>query len=244
MTKNIPFLLVFIIFLTVFQVKSKSIDTLKIDNSKSVLKKSIMPLSLIGLGIIVNKSNFEKEFQIDIRNKVGNSYANSIDDYLLAVPIVEMYAADIIGVKSKNHWFDQTKYMLISNVISSGITNRLKVLTKKIRPSGDENAFPSGHTTIAFTNAAVLFNEFKDSSLGLAYSGYAFATLTGGFRIANNKHWISDVLVGAGIGILVTHLVYHFEPLKRFNPFKKNKEIVLAPQFIENKLGMYFSYKF
>ena len=87
------------------------------------------------------------------------------------------------------------------------------------------NAFPSGHSTIAFTNAAVLQNEFQETSTVYAYSGYAFAATTGVFRMLNNKHYVSDVLVGAGIGILVTQLVYHFEPLKNFNPFKKSKNI-------------------
>ncbi|WP_111709543.1 phosphatase PAP2 family protein [Lutibacter citreus] len=226
---------------TVFQSKAAALDTI---HSKSFFKKSIIPLSLVGLGVFLNKSNFEKDFQVDLRNKIGNSYNTKIDDYLLHVPIAQMYIADLMGVKSKNHWFDQTKYLLISNVISSGITNKLKTITKKARPNGAEHAFPSGHTTIAFTNATVMFNEFKEASPVLAFSGYAFAAATGSFRVVNNKHWISDVLVGAGIGIIVTQIIYHFEPLKRFNPFKKNDNIVIVPQISENNYGMYFSYKF
>jgi membrane-associated phospholipid phosphatase len=45
---------------------------------------------------------------------------------------------------------------------------------------------------------------------------------------------MSDVLVGAGIGIVVTQLVYYFKPLKNFNPFKKTKGVAIAP-FIDNK---------
>jgi len=59
----------------------------------------------------------------------------------------------------------------------------------------------------------------------------------------NNKHYVSDVLVGAGIGILVTQLVYHFEPLKNFNPFKKSKGISFFPQYKENTYGFYFKYE-
>jgi len=216
-------------------------DTLK---SKKIFKKSIVPLSLIGLGIITNKSKFEKTFQKDLRKRVGENYENKIDDYLLFVPIVQMYSADILGVKSKNHWFDQSKYLLFSNLISSGITNRIKRLTKKTRPNGSNHAFPSGHTTIAFTNATVLYNEFKETAPILAYSGYAFATATGSFRMLNNKHWVSDVLVGAGIGILVTEFVYHFEPLKSFNPFKKSDRITFIPTISNDNYGLYFTYNF
>lgn len=232
---------IFLFLSTLFHINAQSLDTLK---SKVIFKKSIIPISLIGLGVLVNKSNFENNFQADIRNMVGNNYESRIDDYIIFAPIAEMYVADILGLKSKNHWFDQSKYLFISNLVASAITFQLKVMTNKTRPDGSQQSFPSGHTTIAFTNAAVLFNEFKETSPALAYSGYAFATATGAFRIANNKHWVSDVLVGAGIGMLVTELVYYFEPLKNFNPFKKSENISLIPQFNEGKYGFYFTYQF
>jgi membrane-associated phospholipid phosphatase len=61
--------------------------------------------------------------------------------------------------------------------------------------------------------------------------------------MVNNAHWLSDVLVGAGIGILVTKLVYHFEPFKKFNPFKKSKNITFIPQIKERSYGFYFAYQ-
>jgi len=191
------FYLVVIALLLSFNCKSSSLDTVK---SKDLFGKSIIPLSLIGLGIITNKSKFENKLQVDLRKRVGENYENRIDDYILIAPVVQMYTADFLGVKSKNHWFYQSKYLLFSNLISSGITNRLKRLTKKIRPNGSNHTFPSGHTTIAFTNVTVLYNEFIDTSHLLAYSGYAFAIGTGTFRMLNNKHWVSDVLVGQELG--------------------------------------------
>jgi len=218
-----------------------SITTIK--KQRTLLHKSIVPLSLIGVGLVVNNSQFEKNLETDLRNSVGNDYQTPIDDYLLFVPIVQMYAADAFGMKAKNHWFDQTKFLIISNVVSTGISELLKTTITKTRPDGDPNSFPSGHSTIAFTNAAVLQNEFQETSTVYAYSGYAFAATTGVFRMLNNKHYVSDVLVGAGIGILVTQLVYHFEPLKKFNPFKKSKDISFFPQYKENTYGFYFKYE-
>jgi membrane-associated phospholipid phosphatase len=224
------------------QTTFKVTDSLK---KNSVFKKSIIPLSLISLGVLVNKSSFEKRLQTDIRNAVGNNYELKIDNYLQFAPILELYGAGILGVKAKNHWFDQTKNLFISNVASSTITFFLKKLTGKMRPNGrGYRSLPSGHTTFAFTNATVLYLEFKESSPVLAYSGYAFATTTGAYRMINNKHWFSDVLVGAGIGILVTKLVYHFEPFKNFNPFKKTKNITLIPEINDDNYGVYFSYSF
>lgn len=240
-------LIVLIVFLSSNITYGKKTSNNKIsDSTKTVtlLKKSIIPVTLIGLGVLANKSNFEKQLQVDLRNKVGNNYEFRIDDYLLHVPIVEMYTADALGIKANNHWFDQTKYLLISNLISYSLTYGLKRITNKTRPNGLPHSFPSGHTSFAFTNATVLYNEFKDSSPVLAYSGYAIATTTGAFRMINNKHWLSDVLVGGGIGILVTELVYHFEPFKNFNPFKKSQNITFIPQINNDNYGVYFAYNF
>lgn len=228
-------------------VKNNDSIQLKIDvypkKSRTLLQKSIVPASLIGMGLLINNSNFEQNLHSDLRDKVGSDYEFLIDDYILFVPIVQMYTADALGMKAKNHWFDQSKYLFISNVISTSISELLKSTITKTRPDGtDGSSFPSGHSTIAFTNAAVLQNEFQDTSPVFAYSGYAFAATTGVFRMLNNRHYLSDVLVGAGIGVLVTQLVYHFEPFKNFNPFKKSKDISFFPQYKENTYGFYFKY--
>jgi len=211
---------------------------------KSLIKTEILPASLIGAGSIISGSQFEKNLQTNLRNTVGNTYEFRIDDYMQYAPIAELYIADMCGVKAKNHWFDQTKYLIISNVITASITHGLKYITLKTRPSGGMYSFPSGHTTLAFTNASVLYHEFNETSPLLAYSGFAFSMATASFRMINNKHWLSDVMVGAGIGLLVTHLVYHFEPLKNFNPFKKDLKITIIPQFDDHNPGLYAAYQF
>ncbi len=240
--------IVFILFLNLWNASGQSLNNININaspkfadtvKSKSIFKKSIVPVSLIGLGILANHSHFERKFQTDLRNKVGENYNLPIDDYLQFVPVAEMYIADIYGIIPKNHWFDQTKYLFISNLISSTITHGLKRITQKIRPNGSPYSFPSGHTTFVFTNATVLYSEFEDTSPILSYSGYAFATTTGAFRMINNKHWLSDVLVGAGVGILVTKMVYHFEPFKNFNPFKKVKRMSIVPVIDGKNYGVY-----
>lgn len=240
--KNKIVLIISIIILGILPANSQTKDSLR---TKKLLINSIAPVALITSGIIINNSNFEKQFQEDIRNRVGNDYHNPIDDYAQYVPIAELYIADILGVKSKNHWFDQTKYLFISNLISGIITHGLKNTVNKTRPDGSgNNSFPSGHTSFAFTNATVLFYEFQDTSPLLAYSGYAFSTATATFRVLNNRHWVSDVLVGAGIGMLVTNLVYYFEPLKSFNPFLGSDKFTLVPVMDRGKYGAYFSYAF
>jgi len=240
MNYKTPILALILLFVSI-NTKAQNSDSI---NSKKIYKKAIIPTTLISIGVLVNGSQFEQNLQTDLRNRVGNDFEFSIDDYAQYIPIAEMYIADIMGVKSKNHWFDQTKYLFISNLISAGITHGLKNIINKTRPNGSEHSFPSGHTNLAFTNASVLYHEFQESAPILAYSGYAFAITTGTFRMLNNKHWLSDVLVGAGIGIAAVELVYYFEPFKNFNPFTKSENISLIPYANDNNYGFYFSYKF
>jgi len=243
---SIKLLIVLTFLLSICNAKGQTLNASNNDSIKSVslLKKSIVPASLIGLGIIVNNSSFEKKFQTNLRNKVGKNYELRIDDYLQYAPVVELYTADLLRIKAKNHWFDQTKYLLISNLISATITHSLKTITQKERPNGGLHSFPSGHTTFAFTNACVLYNEFHETAPVLAYSGYAFAATTASFRMINNKHWMSDVIFGAGIGILSVELAYYFEPFKNFNPFLKTKNITIVPHIGSDNYGFYFSYVF
>ena len=210
----------------------------------SLLKKVAIPSVLIIGGISLNKSVFEKDLNRDMRNKVGNDYEFRIDDYIQYVPIAEMYIADAVGIKARNHWFDQTKNLAFSNLFTAIAIQSIKRGMNKTRPNGSGYSFPSGHTATAFTSATVLYHEFKETNSVLAYSGFAFATTTGTFRMLNNAHWFSDVLAGAGISILMTNLVYHIEPLKNWNPFKKSDNLSLIPYFNENETGIYLTKRF
>lgn len=217
-------------------------------SQKSFLKQSIVPLTLIGTGLIVNYSNGflgKENLQEEIQNRFPDFETNA-DDFLLFVPALTMYTADLFKVKSKNDVFTQTKYLVIAGLANNLITIGLKNLTKEDRPNDWVHySFPSGHTSNAFVMATVLHHEFIDSSPWLAYSGYLFATTTGVLRVLNNKHWVSDVLVGAGIGILVTDLVYRFEPLKNWNPFKnKNSQVFVSPSYNNNRVGLYANIQF
>lgn len=224
------------------------LDSLSLDHKKGAMKvqEFVVPGSLIVVGSLLSGSHLEKEIKNSFHDGSENSidFSLPIDDLMQYVPAVEIYAADLIGVDAKNHWFDQTKYLILANLVTAGLTHAGKGIIDKQRPDCSDHAFPSGHTSFSFTNASVLFEEYKDTAPGLAYSGYALTSLVGGLRVVNNKHWLSDVLVGAGLGILVTKLIYHFEPLKNWNPFQKNDRIILAPNLKRNHVGLYFKMEF
>lgn len=229
------------------QKQSDSLQTTK-PQQKTFLKQSIVPLSLIGAGVYVNYAGGalgKENLQENIREAFPD-FETSAEDFLMFVPVITMYTADLLKVESKNDAFTQTKYLGVALVANNLITFGLKNITKEERPNGeDELSFPSGHTSNAFVMATVLFHEFRDSSPLLAYSGFLMAATTGTFRVLNNDHWVSDVLVGAGIGIIVTDLVYRLEPLKNWNPFKKKQmKAFIGPSYFDKRPGIYANIQF
>ena len=208
----------------------------------------LTPAALITTGALLSSSTIERDIQNEVRDIVGPDFNTSIDDYTRYVPIGILLGADLAGIPARNHWFDQGKNLAMAIIITDFITFRLKFAIDKERPSGSDElqSMPSAHTSAAFAHASVLFHEFKDTNAWIAYSGYAFATATGLLRVANDKHWTSDVLVGAGIAVLVTEVIYYFDPIIRWNPFKnKNKgQAMVLPSLSNQSYGAQFVLSF
>jgi len=233
-----------IVILMSYQLLAQQDSAVSI-TQKPLLPKLAIPAVLILSGVLLNGSQTEKNWQANIRNRVGNDYHNGADDYIQYVPYVQIYLGDIVGLEAKNHWFDQTKNIFIGGLATLVITHSLKRGVGKERPDGSSNhSFSSGHTATAFLGGTILYHEFKESNMLYASSGYLFSASAGGLRVINNRHWVSDVLAGAGIGILVGNLIYHIEPLKNFNPFKKTKNLTFSPMIDHEGFTFMASFQF
>ncbi|MDR1169315.1 MAG: phosphatase PAP2 family protein, partial [Prevotellaceae bacterium] len=160
----------------------------------------------------------------------------SFDDYLQFAPTVAVFGMKIAGVKSCNRLWDMITVCALSNLLETGIVHSLKNVSSRVRPDGSaNNSFPSGHTAMAFAAAEFLRMEYGHKSVWFSIGGYTAATMVGVGRILNNRHWLSDVVAGAGIGILSTKIVYLAYPsLQKI--FRKKNTGNLKPVF-------YSSYK-
>jgi len=137
----------------------------------------------------------------------------SIDDYTQSLPAVAVLGLHIAGLRGKNNLIDASLMYAMSLGIANGVVMPIKRWTAERRPdSSDVLSFPSGHTATAFVSAEFLRQEYKDVSPWIGAGGYAMAVLTGYLRMYNNKHWLSDVAAGAGIGILSTRVTYWLYP--------------------------------
>jgi len=143
-----------------------------------------------------------------VRERYDVSTTN-LDDLLQHSPILMLYGMDLATRKSRYEVARQTRHLLVSQALTIGTSLALKGITKAPRPNGGSLSFPSGHTAYTFASATVIYHSYKDENKFLAFSGYVPAVVVGAYRMIKDKHWVSDVVFGAGMGMLFTHLSYH-----------------------------------
>lgn len=196
-------------------------------NLKFNYKQLIIPGVLIGYGVIGIGNDQLLSFNHQIKDEVTEDIDKkiTIDDFSQYAPAASVYALNAFGVKGKNNMRDRSVIFVTSYVIMASTVLGLKSLVHEERPDGSSNnSFPSGHTATAFAGAEFLWQEYKDKSIWYGIAGYAVATGTGLFRIYNNRHWLTDVAAGAGIGILSTKLAYWMNPYITKKLFKSSSE--------------------
>ena len=94
-------------------------------------------------------------------------------------------------------------------IVMASLVNGLKYSVWEMRPDrSGRNSFPSGHTATAFMTAAMFSREYGERSVWNSVGAYSVAATIGLMRIFNDKHWLGDVLAGAGIGILSAEMGY------------------------------------
>lgn len=167
----------------------------------------IPPVSLALAGLIT-QGKISRQLQNHVVSKYPNFHSN-VDDYLVYAPGVVSLGLASAGVKGKHTLGDQIILAILSNIVAQGVTQSMKRIIKYPRPNNEDNhSFPSGHATGAFTNATLLHEEYGQRSVLYSIGGYGTATAVGAMRVLNNKHWLADVLFGAGVGIGATKVVY------------------------------------
>ena len=216
--------------------------------NKFPIKSFIIPAALITYGAITMSSHGPNSINGKLQDQIWINKPHAtrgIDNFLMFVPAVSVYALNAFGVKGKNNFKDRTMIYLMSNIISNVIVYPTKTFTNEIRPNGKKYSFPSGHTSTAFASAEFMRMEYKDRSALYGVAGYLMAAATGYLRMYNNKHWFSDVVTGAGIGIASTQLSYWLYP-KIKKAFSKNKpsNTIVMPTYNNGTFGLSFNKQF
>lgn len=162
----------------------------------------ILPAGLITTGALGISGEFiisDPEIKEE-RDEHFTTFYTSLDNYLQFAPIAAGYGM-LIGNKEHSFW-KYTEKVLITEVIATGTVQATKRITNVKRPDGTPYSFPSGHTAQAFAGAVLFSDEFAQHKAWLSAAAYTSAVATGVLRVINNRHWASDVIAGAGFGIL------------------------------------------
>lgn len=224
-----------------FHSDSVHLLNLRYADKQRGLKPWIAPAVLVTSGTVVH---FMPDFKKGVRDFMQENlaYHGRLDDFAQYAPLAAVYLLNLSGVKAKNNFGNRSAIALKSILLSSTITYRLKVWVNETRPSGDIHSFPSGHTSTAFTFAQFMHREYGDLSPWYSVGAYSGATVVGLMRMAKNVHWFSDILMGAGVGIFSTELVYLTHQYKWDNEHLKRLDIF--PFQTGNQKGVSLVYSF
>ena len=173
-----------------------------------------VPLFVAGWAIKGDKAMFRVNQKAEKGGKKNtqllSDFKTSIDDYTQFFGPVMTVGLKLGGVEGRSDWPRLLASAAMSYGIMAGLVNGIKYSAKEMRPDGSTaNSWPSGHTATSFVGATLLHKEYGlTRSPWYSVAGYGVATATGVMRVLNNRHWVSDVMSGAGIGILSTELGY------------------------------------
>ena len=221
-------------------------NQLSTNNDRITARSILIPSAMIAYGAFtltskdLRRVNFAVKRELWEERKDGKGKPFHIDNFTLVAPAVAVYALNIAGVKGKNNLIDASIIYGMSHLIGQMlIVSNVKKLTDIMRPdSSNRLSFPSGHTAQAFISAEFLRREYKDVSPWIGVAGYAVAVGTGFLRMYNNKHWLNDVIAGAGVGILSTRISYWLYPkIKKTFLGKWNGNTIVAPTYQNRSLG-------
>lgn len=183
---------------------ASSTDTISSVDYKFAWRRTILPASLIGVGAVAVAPTFIRNGSRHITNDIidirGNGRRLTFDNYVQYVPAAGALVLGCVGVKAR-HTLGERALIIATAYATAGILTKVpKMCVDERRPQfASNNSFPSGHTAKAFMGAELVRIEYGG---WYGVGAYALATGVGFLRMYNGRHWLHDVLAGAGIGIL------------------------------------------
>ena len=191
-----------------------------------------VPLFVAGIIAKSEKNAFKQQEKHSLITK----FKTGIDDYTQFFGPAAVVGLKLGGYEGRSDWPRLLASAGMGYGIMALLVNTIKHTAKEMRPDGSSaNSWPSGHTATAFVGATLLHKEYGlTRSPWWSVAGYSVATATGVMRVLNNRHWISDVLSGAGIGMLSGELGYALCDLLFKGKGLLRNDIIGAPNVIDH----------
>jgi len=170
--------------------------------------------------------------------------ADFIDYVPAAAPLATAWILRAAGVKSRSTLPRMATATGFSLALAGGLTLGLNHFIDEMSPDeSSAHAMPSGHAALAFTSATLLSREYGHYSPWVSVGAYTCATASGFLRLSHHRHWINDIFVGAGIGIISTNLAYYLADqiygaggINRIE--MRRSDLLRAVRFIDNPTGL------
>ena len=201
-----------------------------------------VPLFVAGIIAKSEKTAFKQQ----TKHSLLTHFKTSIDDYTQYFGPALTLGLKLGGMEGRSDWPRFFASAAMSYGIMALLVNTIKYTAKEMRPDGSSaNSWPSGHTATSFVGATILHKEYGlTRSPWFSVAGYGIATATGVMRVLNNRHWVSDVLSGAGIGILSGELAYALSDIffkgkgLRRNDIPGMASVIDHPSFFSISMGL------
>jgi membrane-associated phospholipid phosphatase len=234
--------IVLLLFLCILKMSAQNTPVDSLQHTKFKYKPLVLPALLVSYGLVTLNSPSLISIDTSIQESFDTSKSTHVDDVTMLLPALSVYGLNMVGVKGKHDFKNRTLIIGTASVIVLSTVIATKLITQKERPNEASNdSFPSGHTAIAFMGAEFLYQEYKHISPWYGIVGYGVAATTGYLRMYNNKHWFSDVVAGAGFGILSTKLAYLMHPYLQKKLFKSNTSTSFVTPFYNGEyMGVSF----
>lgn len=175
---------------------------------ESFAQTSLLPAGLLATSFLFDDYKLDKSIV-----QLGTLKSPSLKaaDYVQFSPAAVLFALKLSGLEGRSDWPRMITAGIISTVLCVSVNQTTKIAVGRERPDGStRNSYPSGHTATAFVCAQMLHYEYGQTvSPWISVCGYGLAASTGFCRIISDRHWCSDVLGGAALGIFTTQVAYY-----------------------------------
>ena len=208
----------FCLFLALLMPQTSHAQYKALPDSVSAFRATqlIAPGVVIGSGLAIHFAAHDT-WDIAVRDKMlewsDGKPEYTFDNYLQYSTLAINLGLGFTGVRTEHCFLDRAISTVITVAACEVMGEISKEVFRTLRPSGgDYRSFPSGHTSFAFAGAELVRREY---GWGWGAGAYGIATTVAFMRMYRNWHWFSDVLAGAGLGILSANIgCWLLEPTK------------------------------